>query len=638
MSKRKLSLIYLLIAFSSIWFILAILSGSIINPILTTYRVYLLLTDPFIALTFTLGLLCTITSVMLLLTVNYGRVISTLREEKAHVILKLTSLPVLRNIKKRLIRWIEKDIHVAGIYVNPYHLVSIYMIISIISFVILAPISIYLAVNVNPVLILLMSLPVLLLLAPKLNLKLKRSERRVNIIDELPFFTMYSMIMQGVGKTLYDSFKSILGKGVFKHLEKEASILVRNVEYLGMDYIEALSSLAHSHPNDKFKTLLLGYTSVLRSGGDLLRYIETKLKDLIEDMKFRWKKYSDDIVILSEVALISLFIFPSLILAGAFIMPSESIQVLNIVTMIGIPTILSLIYLIIVITQPKTYDDIRYNILIPITVTVLITVIVYLVSVKDIYLLIATCIAVFSGLNGIMASKELKDIREIENDLPRFLRDITEYRKMGFSVYSSIIKIANEISYGSILDDHIRYVAGEITHGKSVREAISALKLKSWVEKLTWHILATGSEEGELSPIQMEYLIDFLETVNRVRRETKSKLRVQMMISFIAPIGLAIMVSIIASVMMYFNTLYWSSGLIKELPIISQITAIEPLITTAKALILISALGIGILGGKISSLTSKDTTKLFAIMLMTIIALLSSDKIASIFLSGMIRV
>lgn len=62
--------------------------------------------------------------------------------------------------------------------------------------------------------------------------------------------------------------------------------------------------------------------------------------------------------------------------------------------------------------------------------------------------------------------------------------------------------------------------------------------------------------------------------------------------------------------------------------------SIGPLIDSAKALLIVSSFGIGLLSGKVSSLTAKDTVKLAIVMGVTVIALLMGDMITKIFISN----
>jgi hypothetical protein len=161
------------------------------------------------------------------------------------------------------------------------------------------------------------------------------------------------------------------------------------------------------------------------------------------------------------------------------------------------------------------------------------------------------------------------------------------------------------------------------------------------LENITLELLAAGIEEGEIKPTQLETLIDFISTVNRVKKETRSKLRLNTLISFLAPIGLIVTTYLIAGVMTYFSG---STGMLnvtsQTSPLTGQSTQfglakssnIKPLLDSAKALMIVSSFGIGLLSGKISSFTAKDTVKLAIVMGITVIALLLGDVITNIFM------
>jgi len=629
---------YLVTVASTLWYCMVVATKKLVPPLSAVISMVLSLpalihSNPVMAALILSSLASLTLSIFLSARAVRPEASRAVREAKGvDLAALLASQPGLRDLRDRVKGWIARDIELAGVYENPYHLAAIYVVASIVSMAVIAPLAVWLAVKANPLFASLLAVPFMPLLLPKLRLKVRIGERRSGIVDELPFFVCYGMIMQGVGKTLYDAFKGVLGLGIFRGIEREAMAVVRDVELMGYDQVEALSRLGRAHPNEKFRTLLLGYTSVLRSGGDLVRYMEVKLRDFMEDMKFRWRKYGDDATTLMEVMLMVLLIFPALMLAGAFIMPGEAIYVLNSLTTMGIPLVITLFYAIIVISQPRTYDVVRIPVIIPASLGLLVGIVLYLMGISR-HVMVAAVFATFAGLNGILVQRQLGEVSAIENALPRFLRDLTEFRKIGYSLTGAIVKIAGEVSYCPEMDAHIRYVAGEVSHGRSVRDTVRRLWTRSWLERLTWHIVAVAAEEGEVRPVQLEALIDFIETVNRVKRETRARLRLQTLIAMMAPIGLALIVSMMAAVTTFFAAAFPTGQAIGQLPVMQALEEIGPLAESSRALIIASALGIGILGGKILSLTAKDTRILFVVMLATIIAMLFSDRMVEAILS-----
>ena len=542
---------------------------------------------------------------------------------------RIASTPFFRPFTDTLVRFIERDMELAGVYEHPQYFVSAYIISSIVLTIVLTPISIYLAVTVNPILSFLTVVPLIILVVPKFNLILRRAERKDTINDELPFFAAFAMIYQAVGKSISEALVKASQSDIFKQVKKEGVIVGKHLR-MGEDDITTLTIVSKNHPNERFRTLLLGYTSVLRSGGDLLTYLETKLKDFVEEMKFRWQKYVEDSTNISEVTLMLLFIFPTLMLAGAFILPGESLAIINLFAIFIVPTIFAVIFVITATNQPKTNDTIEIPVVIPLLSAFATSLLLYMLNV-DKYVVVVAGITTFATINGAIAYKQLNEITYVEKALPRFLRDITEYRKMGYDLVNAIIITSEEVRYSKVFDKHLSYIASQLRLGRPMNEIIREVRMRSYLERVAFNLLATGIEEGEIKPTQLETLIDFITTVNRIKRETKAKLRLNTIISFIAPLGLILTTYMIAGVMTYFTSA--ANGLNINTAVGQSFTSevgVKMLIDSAKVLMISSALGIGLLAGKISDFTAKSTLKLAVIMCITLIALLFGDVLSNL--------
>ena len=56
-------------------------------------------------------------------------------------------------------------------------------------------------------------------------------------------------------------------------------IIEHNVRMLGMDQLAAIEEVARYHPSRKFSEFLYGYTAIMRTGGDLVSYLESRVKE-----------------------------------------------------------------------------------------------------------------------------------------------------------------------------------------------------------------------------------------------------------------------------------------------------------------------------------------------------------------------
>jgi archaellum biogenesis protein FlaJ (TadC family) len=263
----------------------------------------------------------------------------------------------LKNIASGLGERLQGDLIKSGLSLSPYALAGRYLFYSMLGMLLAIPASISLAYLLkNPAfLALIVLVPVVIILAPKFKLSSARGERNRALEDELPFFTMYASVMQMVGLSLYNSFVNVIGRGVFRYVEKDAKLIQRNEMFFDRDPVSALEGVGRTHPNEKMKSLILGYTSQLRSGGDVSGYLATKASDFLNDMKFRWKSYANSVANIGEMMVSLFFILPILVLVSAFISPS-SISLVDLLTIVLIPFLSVLALQVISTMQPKTYD------------------------------------------------------------------------------------------------------------------------------------------------------------------------------------------------------------------------------------------------------------------------------------------
>ncbi|PIY90192.1 MAG: hypothetical protein COY74_02825, partial [Nitrosopumilales archaeon CG_4_10_14_0_8_um_filter_34_8] len=306
-------------------------------------------------------------------------------------------------------------------------------------------------------------IPGIMFAFPTLRLKAVASERKSQIEDELAFFAAYCGIMQSVGRSLYNSLLEILGSGIFKMLERESKMIQRNVRIFAMDELSAINNLAQNHPNSTFRNFLLGYVSIHKSGGSLARYLENKGEEFFSSMRFRMSQYSSQAATIGEAMLIMLNVLPVLLISSSFMMPASSVQMITNASFVLVPFIAIIIILVTNHSQPKIRDEvpiIKYSIFVA-AITASVGVIIELESWQILVL------SVFAGslVNSIMTFKKFREIALVESSLPDFLRDITEYVKIGASIPNSIVRIAKERRYNDYFDSLISDVSSKIVFG-----------------------------------------------------------------------------------------------------------------------------------------------------------------------------
>jgi len=531
------------------------------------------------------------------------------------------SLKLQTYVKRRSLD-LRRDVQVAGETLSPYLLAAKSFTYTLIALLVSVPLAVVLAVYVNPALLMVSLVPLLAFFYPKLTLKSRAGERRKGLEDEVPFFTIYASILQTVGINLYQALVNLIGKGIFRQLEKDALLVKRNVEYFGRSPLQALEEIASVHPNEKIRTLFLGYTSEWRSGGDLARYLEAKAADYLADMRFRWQGYANRVTDMGEMLISLFFLFPMMILICAFVFPTQALQMVNIMLLIGIPFLSLAVFMGIHMAQPKTYNILQGNWVYGLLGGIIGLATTWLLKAPT-WLMVVASVVSASTLYGALIFVQQREIRMLENALPTFLRNITEYRKMGYDINRALTLMSDEIlggrpsPYNPVFDRILHLVAKQVKLG--VRAGEVSIPVRSWLTRMTFFLLMQVVESGGGTPKALENLTNFISQVTRTMKEAKASMKLYQMLNIFTPIGLsitiALMFSLIGSFQGFFNpaqmltqTSGMAGGIFGGATGLTQMLQIPPqLIEASYLMVVVSSLCLAMLTSKAVELTAKNT-------------------------------
>ncbi|MEM2263359.1 MAG: type II secretion system F family protein, partial [Candidatus Bathyarchaeia archaeon] len=99
---------------------------------------------------------------------------------------------------------------------------------------------------------------------------------------ELPFAALLFTILAASGVTLYESWRKLRGVEHLPTFQKEAKEVVRQVEVLGYDPLTVMQKRAEKTKSKVYREFLLGYVSAVRSGGNIVNYLRSKLRSIFE--------------------------------------------------------------------------------------------------------------------------------------------------------------------------------------------------------------------------------------------------------------------------------------------------------------------------------------------------------------------
>lgn len=533
--------------------------------------------------------------------------------------------PLLRRLARRIARRIEPMLPEAGYPISHVKLASDSVFYSFV-FLSLVPISVVLAVTVHPLALLLAGAPLACLAYPTLYLKSVAGDRKRSLEEETPHFAVYATVMQssnvGMYRAMLDAMKH---RDVFRQVGKESSIAWRAAALGSADPVQAVEEVGKSSTNPKFQNLLLGYTSEVRSGGDVGGFLEAKTAEYLRDARARWKHYTDAVGTLGEVFLTVLFVLPMLTLTTTFLAPASAMAFARLFLCAGIPSIVAVGVLTVRGIQPKSYDQFDSSAPLAIAIAVLVGAGLHLGGAPA-WCVVAGIIAAGALAYGILIEWEVREIGEHEEGVLRFLRDVTEYHKMGSDLPTAIRRLAQEGKYNPPFASLLKNVAGQLAGGILPDEV--RVRTRSWLTKISFFHLLQLAKVGGYSPRSLEMLTEFMSEVKWQKSEAKRAMGLYRVLALFTPLGLGITMGLMMGVFAGFASIPVAGA--TGFAGLEVFQGVPPdLRGLCEAITIASAAGVCMVTSYAADFTAKRTTLLAAGMLLAVVGILLGDPIST---------
>ncbi|RLJ05960.1 MAG: hypothetical protein DRP14_00850 [Candidatus Aenigmatarchaeota archaeon] len=214
-------------------------------------------------------------------------------------------------------RYIAKDLKKTGVKYTLIEYLSLAIFVSLIVFVVELPIiTLILSFFIHVVFALILSfifsfagaaiIFFLFITYPKVQVANLASK-----IDKgLPFAVSYMTAAASSDAPPITIFKSITKLDEYPELKEQAQNVIRDVEALGMDILSALRREAKRTPSNEFKNLLLGLESTIKSGADMLLFLNNKATYLFDNYQRKIKTFSGILSAIMEVYITVIVVGP----------------------------------------------------------------------------------------------------------------------------------------------------------------------------------------------------------------------------------------------------------------------------------------------------------------------------------------
>ncbi|MCS7112862.1 MAG: type II secretion system F family protein [Candidatus Bathyarchaeota archaeon] len=518
----------------------------------------------------------------------------------------------------------DKYLARAGIDVSPtlysarvllFTLISAYAAYMVIASTILFTESIVVKILV---LILASMIPVVTFAAFMIYPSLKASSRSKDIEHELPFLAAYVSTMIRGGLSIGEALERLSRIRDLPGASTEAKRILRGIKVFGKDPISALEDSVKEHPNKYYRDFILGYTSTVRRGGDVIHYLYSKTEGLFEAHAATIRRIADRVALAAEVYVILvvmvglgfyIFFAVSTMMPGQAGSPYSSVVSLILFAYLLMPLLSLLTLLIVDATMPKMVIPISepnttFILSIPLGVGVGLAILYFTGGWSFLqsgaitrYTVVSTIFAISIGLIALSTPPALhysllaKGSRGFEDDVASFLRDLVEVRKTGISPERCIMYTSRR-SYGRFTP-LLRDMAKLLSWGIPVRRAIERMiaRSRNWFVRVLLTFLAEAIDVGGGSVEILEALARFAFSLAEYEKELRARIKPYVMMPYFGAL-----MTVVSTILI----VYFTNQTMAILPTKPPITLEESVFYFATSMV-INAWLIGLVAGKISS-------------------------------------
>ncbi len=542
------------------------------------------------------------------------------------------SLTLFEPLSKRFVKFFELDRSLtrAGLSVHPVKYGAITIALTLFSAlfstvgIVVLTLTVQLTFPQLIIGVLVASIVPVLVLAIRLAYPSLLSTLRKNEVEnELPFFMAYLATMVRGGYSVEKVVERVAELRVFKAIRTEARRIVTLIRMFGEDPVTALERVASQHPSPRFRDVILGYTTTLRSGGDVLHYLEVRTRELFESratevraLLGRLASFLEIYTIFGVVVSVTLFVFfavsAALTAAQALRAPAEltelsiDVTVPALYSFIALPVMALAIALAMHLNQPRnpiSYWAVYSTLLVwvPVAAGASVTVLVAtggldllsgsisIEGVRSAIYTVLTGLLVASLPPAIKYARIERKQRGLVRAVADMLRDISEIRKTGLSPEKCMILVSSRSYRG--LTPVVERAAAALTVGMSLEEALrGALRgLREWFTVASFRFLADSITVGGGSPEVIDTLARYTQMLSELEEETRRKMRTQVFVPYFG----AIMLSSLPVMILYMLLS------IARIPL----TALAPLVLCMVMGAMVNAYAMGLVAGKASKAT-----------------------------------
>ncbi|HUH99578.1 MAG TPA: type II secretion system F family protein [Nitrososphaerales archaeon] len=453
----------------------------------------------------------------------------------------LFSFKVFRRPAGRLARTmptLREDLLRSNMRVTPVGLISVAFLATLSSALVVTGIVAWALSSGFTILLLLVIVPPVVFAFTLNTPKFSASSRASAVDNELPLVVGYMSILAGGGLSLIETLRRIADLQIFPAAAKEAKRILIDIDALGRDPLTALDWGAKYTPSRSLSDLLAGYTTVLRTGGDYVNFLNVNLKEIFEAREAKIKRTTETtgavaesfliVTVVLGIALFTLYLVETLIDNNG-----SGLASLYFFSFIIVPVLSAGFTWLIDVVQPKwPYTDMRpYKIFLAFVPVGLIVFAAPLPLKLSLHL--AVSLIAITVVPTYFAEKYARQRRGVEKMLPDFIKDVSEGRKIGLPPEESIERLGDR-NYRQ-LTPYVAKMGAQLSWGIQLGKVIStfAKTVNSWIAKAVGTLMLEVVEIGGGTTKGFTEMADFTRKISEMESERRSVLRSYVFIAYI---------------------------------------------------------------------------------------------------------
>ncbi len=386
--------------------------------------------------------------------------------------------------------------------------------------------------------------------------RITASDLAFKVDTELPFFVAYVSAITNSGLSVFRAVERIAEARILEVMGRVARWAYIRFKVFGEDPLTALSNVSSVIESRSLREFIGGYVTTVRTGGDIVHYINTRLHDIVSNAIDHMNRAAEFLGMLMESyigsAAILLIGLDVLYLAQA-VTPfgnryAAFMQAINSNFMFGlfiVPAIsIAFIYLGEVSAFRSPYTDYR-----PykwaggsIAVAAILGLIEYMILFHenlsnriyihgfpislDYTIVFGLTLAISFIPTALYSMRVVTERWEIDKEYAEFLRDVTELRKSGFTPEKTFETLRYTRRYGAF-DKYLDTMVRQIRYGVPMRDVLSSVmnKLHSYYSKIFTFLLTETIDLGGASPQVLDMLANFASSIVSVQENMRARLK-----------------------------------------------------------------------------------------------------------------